>query len=210
MLKLFQGKAKWPTFSSVGLRNELRPSLTMAPTLQPYTWSTWKKYMTAAASAVHAVNPDVLIFFSGLLSDSIIEPAVAGSTVLEPGFSFSVAEYEWAGKFVFEMHEYDVGMSSSCTVYQSLLLSFGADATTKTGDGTNRAPLVISEWGHDESDATGAYNSAYSTCLSQFMADRQLGWMLWVLAGSYYIRSGVQDSDETWGEYLSISMSLFS
>jgi hypothetical protein len=76
----------------------------MAPTLQPYTWSTWKKYMIAAASAVHTVNPDVLIFFSGLLSDSIIEPAVAGSTLLEPGFSFSVAEYEWAGKFVFEMH----------------------------------------------------------------------------------------------------------
>lgn len=165
--------------------------------------------MTAAASAVHAVNPDVLIFFSGLLSDSIIEPAVAGSTLSEPGFSFSVAEYEWANSFS-KMHEYDVGMSLSCAVYQSLLLSFGADATTKTGNGTNRAPLVISEWGHDESDAIGAYNSAYSTCLSQFMVDRQLGWMLWVLAGSYYIRSGVQDSDETWGEYLSISMSLFS
>ena len=23
--------------------------------------------------------------------------------------------------------------------------------------------------------------------------------IVWVLAGSYYIRSGVQDSDETWG-----------
>ena len=104
ILKLFQGKANWPTFSSVGLRNELRPSLTLASTLQPYTWSTWKQYMTAAASAVHAANPDVLIFFSGLDSDFNIEPAVGGSTLLDPGFSFSVAEYEWAGN-----------LSSKCT-----------------------------------------------------------------------------------------------
>jgi hypothetical protein len=202
---LSQGKANWPTFASVGLRNELRPSLTLAPSLQSYTWNTWKQYMTAAASSVHAANPDVLIFFSGLDSDFNIEPAVGGSTLLDPGFSFSVASYEWANKFVFEMHEYDEGISSSCTIYESILLSFGADATTKTGNGANRAPLVISEWGHDETDASGAYNSAYSTCLSNFMVDRQFGWMIWVLAGSYYIRSGVQDSDESYGEYSTLS-----
>jgi hypothetical protein len=157
--------------------------------------------MTAAASAVYEANPDVLIFFSGLESDFNIEPAVGGSTVLDPFFSFSVASYEWAGKLVFEMHEYDEGISSSCTVYESILLSFGADATTKSGDGANRAPLVISEWGHDESDSSGAYNSSYSTCLTQFIVDRQFGWMVWVLGGSYYIRSGVQDSDEGYGKF---------
>ena len=162
--------------------------------------------MTAAASAVHEANSDVLIFFSGLESDFNIEPAVGGSTILDPAFSFSVAEYEWAGKLVFEMHEYDEGISSSCSAYESILLSFGADATTKTGTGANRAPLVITEWGHDETDASGAYNSSYSTCLTQFMVDRQFGWMLWVLAGSYYIRSGVQDSDESYGEYFSITL----
>ena len=162
--------------------------------------------MTAAASAVHEANSDVLIFFSGLESDFNIEPAVGGSTLLDPGFSFSVAEYEWAGKFVFEMHEYDEGISSSCPVYEALLDSFGADATTKNGTGSNRAPLVITEWGHDETDASGAYNSSYSTCLTQFMVDRQFGWMLWVLAGSYYIRSGVQDSDESYGEYFNIAL----
>lgn len=156
--------------------------------------------MTAAASAVYAANPDVLIFFSGLESDFNIEPAVGGSTILDPGFSFSVADYEWSHKFVFEMHEYDEGISSSCTIYEGILISFGADAVTKSGAGANRAPLVISEWGHDETDASGAYNSAYSTCLSQFMVEQQFGWMLWVLAGSYYIRSGVQDSDESYGE----------
>jgi len=26
------------------------------------------------------------------------------------------------------------------------------------------------------------------------------GWMQWALAGSYYIRSGIQDFEEPWGE----------
>lgn len=156
--------------------------------------------MTAAASAVHAANPDVLIFFSGLESDFNIEPAVGGSTILDPGFSFSVSSYEWAHKFVFEMHEYDEGLSSSCAAYGAILDMFGADATTRTSG--NRAPLVITEWGHDETDASNAYQSSYSTCLTQFMVDRKLGWMLWVLAGSYYIRSGEQDTDESYGKSL--------
>ncbi|PMD41380.1 glycoside hydrolase family 5 protein [Hyaloscypha variabilis F] len=191
------GKANWQTFSSMGLRNELRPALTGAPNLQPYTWSTWKTYMTAAASAIYSVNPEVLIYFSGLESDFNIEPAVGGSTLLDPGFSFDVASYEWAHKLVFEMHEYDENISSSCPIYEAILESFGADATTRTTG--NRGPLVISEWGHDETDASDAWQSAYTECLTQFMTDRQLGWMLWVLAGSYYIRSGTQDYDETYG-----------
>lgn len=76
-------------------------------------------------------------------------------------------------------------------------MGFGFDATTK--EGGNRAPLVATEWGHDEGDASGAYESAYSTCLTEFMVERQLGWMVWVLAGSYYVRDGLQDTDETYG-----------
>lgn len=156
--------------------------------------------MTAAASAVHTANPDVLIYFSGFESDFNIEPAVGGSTFADPGFTFSVASYEWANKFVFEMHEYDIGISGSCFLYEAALLAFGFDATTKQGPGANRAPLVISEWGHDESDASNGYLSAYSTCLTWFMQSRQVGWMLWVLAGSHYIRDGIQDHDETYGK----------
>ncbi|KAE8441684.1 hypothetical protein EG329_004557 [Mollisiaceae sp. DMI_Dod_QoI] len=130
-------------------------------------------------------------------SDFNIEPAVGGSTLLDPGFSFKVASYPWANKFVLEIHEYDEGISDVCFIYETILLSFGFDATTKN-DG-NRAPLVVTEWGHDESDASGAYKSPYTSCLTQFMVQRELGWMVWVLAGSYYIRTGTQDSDESYG-----------
>jgi len=156
--------------------------------------------MTAAASAVHSAHPGVLIYFSGLDSDFNIEPIVGGSTLLDLTFSFDAASYEWTDKFVLELHEYDEGISSSCTIYDAILILFGFDATTKTGAGTNQAPLVISEWGHDESDASAAYQSNYSVCLTEFMEERQLGWMLWVLAGSYYIRSGTLDYDEPYGK----------
>jgi hypothetical protein len=190
----------------MGLRNELRPALTGAPNLHPYTWSTWKTYMTAAASAIYSANPDVLIYFSGLEADFNIEPAVGGSTLLDPGFSFNVASYEWAHKLVFEMHEYDENISSSCPIYEAILESFGADATTKSGG--NRAPLVISEWGHDETDASNSWQSAYSQCLTQFIVQKQLGWMVWVMAGSYYIRSGTQDSDESYGKLICMNVGL--
>lgn len=155
--------------------------------------------MTQAASAVYDANPDILLFFSGLDSDFNIEPAVGGSTLLDPAFSFDVASYEWSNKLVFEMHEYDEGISGSCTAYEGILDSFGADATTKTGTGANRAPLIISEWGYDETDVSGAYNSAYATCLRPFMVERQFGWMLWVIGGSYYIREGIQNYAESYG-----------
>lgn len=154
--------------------------------------------MTAAATAVHTSNPDLLIFFSGLDSDFNIEPVVGGSTLLDPPFSFHVTDYPWANKFVLEIHEYDESISGVCSIYEALLISFGFDATTKVGG--NRAPLVVSEWGYAENDASGGYNSSYATCLSKFMVERELGWMLWVLAGSYFIRSGTQDYDESYGE----------
>lgn len=154
--------------------------------------------MTAAASAVHTVNPDILIYFSGLDSDTNIGPGVEGSTSFDPGFTFSIASYEWADKFVWEMHDYEWTFTS-CPSYEASLLNSGFDAVNESDPRANRAPLVISEWGHDETDASNAYQSGYSTCLTTFMESYQLSWMLWVLAGSYYIREGIQDYDETWG-----------
>jgi hypothetical protein len=155
--------------------------------------------MVEAATAVNKANPNILIYFSGMDSDFNIEPAVAGSTLVDSTFSFSVASYPWANKLVFELHEYDEGLSNVCFFYEVLLQSFGFNDISS---GNNMAPLVITEWGHSEEDSSGAYNSPYSQCLTQYMAQEQIGWMLWVLAGSYYIRSGDQDSDETYGTFL--------
>jgi hypothetical protein len=185
------GATNWPTFSSVGLRNELRLPTTFAPGLLPYDWSTWTTQMTTAAASIHTANPNVLIFFGGWNSDFDISGAVSGNY-------FSLASLPYANKFVYEMHEYDEHLTGlGCTPYKIIMEGFGFDAITTTNG--QRAPLVITEWGHDETDASGAYNQAYSTCLVSIMESAQLGFMLWVVAGSYYIRSGVQDTDESYG-----------
>ncbi|TVY13839.1 hypothetical protein LARI1_G008111 [Lachnellula arida] len=70
-------------------------------------------HMTKSASTIHAINPDVLIYFSGLDSDFNIEPAV-GSAAQDPSFSFDAADYEWSDEFGFEMREYDESFGLLC------------------------------------------------------------------------------------------------
>jgi len=61
----------------------------------------------------------------------------------------------------------------------------------------NVFPVLLTEFGHSQTDE--AYKSVYSTCLKDYLEDVKGGWMYWVLAGNYYVREGVVDSDELWG-----------
>ena len=63
---------------------------------------------------------------------------------------------------------------------------------------TNQMPVVLTEWGHAQTAAD--YATVYSTCLKTYLTSIKGGWMVWVLSGSYYIRSGTQDFEETWGK----------
>ncbi|OHE96043.1 endo-beta-1 [Colletotrichum orchidophilum] len=200
------GKASnWTTFTSMGLRNELRDPFSGDPpeSLENTTWTTWKTRMVQGANAIHAANPDVLIFFGGRIFDFDISAPVQGRFGSEPGFNFSIAEFPFKNKFVFEQHQYDQGLvDDACTSYRDILAAFGSDVMTSGSNGTNgtsnRAPLVMTEWGHDQSDESGAFKNKFRRCLMDFMVDRQISWMVWVMGGSYYTREGVQDKDEPW------------
>ncbi|KAK1710598.1 hypothetical protein CaCOL14_008865 [Colletotrichum acutatum] len=211
------GKASnWTTFISMGLRNELRDPFSATPpqSLENTTWATWKTRMVQGANAIHAANPDVLIFFGGRIFDFDISAPVRGKFASEPGFNFSIAEFPFKNKFVFEQHQYDQGLvDDACTSYRDILKAFGSDVMTignnATTNGTltngtmtngtsNRAPLVMTEWGHDQTDESGAFKDKFRRCLMDFMVDRQISWMVWVMGGSYYTREGVQDKDEPW------------
>lgn len=202
----------------MGLRNELRDPFSATPpqSLENTTWTTWKIRMVQGANAIHAANPDVLIFFGGRIFDFDISAPVQGKFASEPGFNFSIAEFSFKSKFVFEQHQYDQGLvDDACTSYRDILTAFGSDVMTIGSNGTtnetltngtttngtsNRAPLVMTEWGHDQTDESGAFKEKFRRCLMDFMVDRQISWMVWVMGGSYYTREGVQDKDEPWGE----------
>jgi hypothetical protein len=163
--------------------------------------------MVAAANAIYAANSDLLIFFSGLDYDTDLRPIpIAGS--LGNGQVFRKTDFAFENKIVLESHNYATGTSSCSGLKSDLVAKYGFNALNET-DSTivNVLPVVLTEWGHAQDAAT--YASVYQTCLASFLPAQRAGWMVWVLAGSYYIRTGTQDSDETWGEQNTSQMDLW-
>ncbi|KAI0121035.1 glycoside hydrolase superfamily [Xylariales sp. AK1849] len=192
---------KWPNLMSMSLRNELRqPLLNKELYSDSYNWQDWYKYVKQGADAIHSANADVLIFLSGLDSDTTLAPVVQG-TALTPGSStFNIDDFQGYGdKLVLELHNYAniIGGSETenCTALQEELFDDGFQ--TLVGDAPNEFPMVMTEFGFMQ-DAT-TWQDTFATCLEKYLAGQKVGWMIWPLSGSYYIREGNQDADEPWG-----------
>ncbi|KAK9417026.1 hypothetical protein SUNI508_09265 [Seiridium unicorne] len=190
---------QWPNLMSMSLRNELRqPLLNKDLFSESYNWQDWYKYVQQGAEAINSVNPDVLIFLSGLNSDTTLQPVVQ-NTALTPGTStFNLDDFP-ANKIVLELHNYanilGGSANTNCTALQQELSEDGFQALDD--DASSAFPLVMTEYGFQE-DAT-TWQDSFASCIEKYLADRQAGWMIWALPGSYYIREGTQDGDEPWG-----------
>jgi hypothetical protein len=181
---------------SIGMRNELRaPEDNATLNSNSYNWPTWYTNMVAAAKIINAANPDILIFFSGLNFDTTLSPVVAGTG---SGITFKKSDFTFSNKIVLELHNYQ-NSATSCSNMQSSLQSSGF--STLTAAAANQYPMLLTEWGHDWSNSD--YLGVYASCLHSYLPAQHVGWTIWVLAGSYYIRSGTQDYEETWGMYRS-------
>ena len=183
---------QWPNMVSIGLRNEFREPDDAGSSL-PYDWPTWYSQNVAAADVVNAANPDILIFFSGLNFDTTLQP-IPGAEDLGNGTKFQLTDFAYADKLVLEMHNYQ-NSATNCSDIESGLWNNGFRAT---GDNAvNRMPVLLTEFGFSQADAS--YDGVYASCLRKLMPQWKAGWMVWALGGSYYIRSGTQDYEETWG-----------
>ncbi|KAK3317517.1 glycoside hydrolase superfamily [Cercophora scortea] len=189
----------WPGLTSIGLRNEPRePTSNSALSKSTYNWESWYKYIKLGAEAVHSKNPDILIFLSGLSYDTYLTPVVRG-TALTPGTGkFSFADFPgYANKLVLEIHNYDNG-ATSCSGLQSSLVDKGFQAlSASSNSAVNVFPVMLTEFGFQMDAST--WKGVYASCLASFLPAQKAGWFIWVLAGSYYIRSGTQDYEEGWG-----------
>lgn len=177
---------------SLGLRNELRKPTTTGSSL-PYTWATWYTQVVAAANTVNAANPDILIFLSGLDYDTKLTP-IPSAEDLGNGQTFFLTDFKYANKLVLELHNYQ-NSATACSSIESGLWNAGFRATWPTV--VNRMPVVLTEFGFSQSDSS--YNGVYATCLKKLMPQWKTGWIVWVISGSYYIRSDTQDYEESWG-----------
>ncbi|OAL47990.1 glycosyl hydrolase family 5 protein-like protein/cellulase [Pyrenochaeta sp. DS3sAY3a] len=183
---------KWTNFVSIGLRNEFRKPDNAGSSLA-YNWQVWYDQNKAAADLVNAANPNILIFLSGLDYDTKLTPIPAADD-LGNGKKFLLTDFKYRDKLVLELHNYQTS-ATNCGDIEGGLWNNGFRAT---GDKpVNKMPVVLTEFGFTQADAS--YNGVYATCLRKLMPQWKTGWTVWVISGSYYIRSGTQDYEETWG-----------
>ncbi|KAB8338929.1 hypothetical protein FH972_021869 [Carpinus fangiana] len=195
--------ANWPTFASVGLRNEVRNAILEG---EPYDWYTWYIHMTAAAAAVHDVAPDALIFFGGLSSSTDDSPLPQGWPLLGTPLTstggkvayFNPDVLPYQKKIVLEIHKYDsfvIPYNGPCSLWKWDF--YGKGFAALDGDAKYTLPIVLSEYGFAQDGEY--YKKKYNHCMIEFMQEHKFGFMQWALQGSYYLRQGTIDSDESWG-----------
>jgi hypothetical protein len=177
---------------SIGLRNEFRKPDKAGSSLA-YNWQTWYTQMVAASDLVNAANPNILIFLSGLDFDTTLSP-IPGAGDLGGGKKFTKSSFKYADKLVLELHNYQ-NSATSCDSMKSGLYNNGFKA--QDASSVNQMPVVLTEFGYSQTDTS--FNGVYASCLRKIIPEWDAGWMIWVLSGSYYIRSGTQDFEESWG-----------
>ncbi|KAH7120981.1 glycosyl hydrolase family 5 protein-like protein/cellulase [Dendryphion nanum] len=183
---------KWPNLISIGLRNEFRKPEKAGSSL-PYNWQTWYTHNIEAADRVNAANPNLLIFLSGLDYDTKLTP-IPGAEDLGGGKKFELKNFKYANKLVLELHNYQ-NSATNCGDMEGGLWNNGFKALGEKP--VNKMPVVLTEFGFSQAD--NSYNGVYASCIRTLMPKWKAGWTVWVLAGSYYIRSGTQDFEEVWG-----------
>ncbi|KAI4729504.1 putative endoglucanase E1 [Aureobasidium sp. EXF-10728] len=185
--------ASWPAFTSMSLRNELRTTATGVGD----DYISWYENMIAAADAISTASALPLIFFSGLNYDTQLATIINGNDIGN-GTKFSLHDHAYANKVVWELHNY-ANSATNCGDIEGSLRNQGYNAMEGDVAAVNTAPVVLTEFGFDQ---TSGEESVYAQCLREYLIalpGGPGGWMQWVLSGSYYIREGDQDKDETWG-----------
>ncbi|KAK5653121.1 hypothetical protein OQA88_9220 [Cercophora sp. LCS_1] len=178
---------------AMSLRNELRAFL-----LQDLNGrQDWYHYIKTAGDLVHDTHPDVLILVGGSQS----------STDLTHLRNRMLDNASWKHKTVWEMHAYSFTVTfpdafKSCDVVKAQYGLWSGFVLEQ-----NRAytgPMILSEFGVGMQgggleNGLSEKDDRYLRCLVDYMKGNDADWAVWALAGSYYVREGVVDYEETWG-----------
>jgi hypothetical protein len=214
---------------SMALRNELRRAVNVsAPTSTlTYNWVTLVGNHTAATDQIHAVNPDILVSWSGLQYDQDLSALTSGANLhtapcykcdairdapRRPPRVFDLAAHPWSDKVFYELHLYSMSEdldTDSCPIIRAELYRAGfhalgipapaACASLAAGcvAPVRHTPVMLSEFGWAQ-DAS-LLDDTLQGCLREFTTEYRVSWAVWSLAGSYRVREGGQGVDDTWG-----------
>ncbi|KAH7083200.1 glycoside hydrolase superfamily [Paraphoma chrysanthemicola] len=213
-----------PNVVSMSLRNELRESWNV--TNLYYNWDTLVGNMTAGSDAIHAANPDILILWGGMQYGQDLSALTTGKNLwTAPCYKctairdaarrqpkvFNLDDHAWAHKLVWEIHLYSMSEdidTGNCDIvkagfYRNGFNALGIDppsACNITNDcpkAVRQTPVIISEFGSAQDETL--FNNTLQNCLKEYTIENDVSWMVWGVAGSYRIRSGIQGFPDTWG-----------
>lgn len=179
---------------AMSLRNELRGVISQ----NQNNIHEWFTHMQNAAQAVHAVNPDVLIVVGGLSYAHDLSFVSATRHLDASAFPNKlVYEFHWYKNWIGGSDSYDnISATDPCDVnrveVENQVNFLRADGMVFTG------PVLLSEFGIDQA-ATSFGDSRFLACVLGLLEQTDQDWALWALQGSYYLRNGVSDLDETYG-----------
>ncbi|KAL3635629.1 hypothetical protein CASFOL_020176 [Castilleja foliolosa] len=166
----------------MSLRNELRGKRQNVP--------NWYKYMEQGANTIHQENPDFLVIISGLSFDNNL------SFLRRRPLNLNLNN-----KLVYEAHWYTFGIANwtaqtnkVCSVITKAARNNHLFLTT----GNNPFPLFLSEFGINQGGNDEGENR-FITCLLAEVAEKDIDWALWTFQGSYMIRQGNLNVEETYG-----------
>lgn len=213
-----------PNVVSMSLRNELRESWNN--TALYYNWDTLVGNMTQGADAIHEANKDILILWSGMQYGQDLSALTTGKNYLTaPCYKctairdaarrtpkiFDLDAHAWKDKLVWEVHLYPMSEdvdTGNCPIIEAGLYRNGFNAlgiqapaacntTNDCPKAVRETPVILSEFGAAQ-DVT-LFNNTVQNCLRDYTVKNGVSWMMWAIAGSYRIRSGVQGFPDTWG-----------
>lgn len=183
-----------PGVIGMGLRNEIREFL-LQGTFNGRT--DWYNFLGQAATRVHQANADVLVIMGGTQSTTDLTHLRTEGTI-----DWSA----WAGKHVWEWHAYEftvtyAAFKADCEALQQAYGLFNGFVLAQGEAYT--APLLLSEFGFGmvggPHDGLSDDDDRYFQCLRDYVLENDSEWALWALMGSYYVRQGTVDSDESFG-----------
>ncbi|KAL3421207.1 cellulase [Phlyctema vagabunda] len=176
----------YPNVVGLSLRNELRA----VGSQDGNSHADWYNYIGQGATAIHSANTDALVIVGG----------VNYATDLSYLYSKPVdrAALGLADKMVWEFHSYSWSNSQTgdCAAYTKTLGDSAGYLLVQNKAYTG--PLWLSEFGWAQVGQS-ALEQKYIDCLVKYMSGNDADWAVWALQGTYYIREGTVNYDESFG-----------
>lgn len=172
----------------MSLRNEFRGPL--------QNETVWYHWVERGVKTIHRGNQNLLVLVSGL--DYDVDFRFLKTKPLRVNIG---------NKLVYETHRYGFTEQQAPLWLNQSVNYMCTNITQEIEDkagflfrGKNPAPLFITEFGVDQMGDNMADNY-FLTCYLSWLAENDLDWTIWALQGSYYLRDGNHDPEETYGMF---------